>query len=264
MQGRALRQGVAEAAETNARRRVAVGYVLTRLPSRELSHRAADTHDRPAIKANTTLPDSNRGNEAARPARPRQRRRGRELDRQAWLAERRAASWLVRRRGPCYDDDPYPIETQLEWVAHRCRPVRRTASSSMHRAAPVGTSRLWLRPVIESSGSTSQQACWPKLGRKASRPARRGRSPRALLRRRVRRRNDYRRHGEHPSKDWPQAGESPSCGATERAPFYVTVEECDDSEVDASFEKLTASGLPVVRGEVTDGDVAELPLLPGS
>jgi len=38
--------------------------------------------------------------------------------------------------------------------------------------------------------------------------------------------------------------------------LYLTVEELTDQSADQAFEALSARGLPAVRGEVVEGDVA--------
>ena len=38
--------------------------------------------------------------------------------------------------------------------------------------------------------------------------------------------------------------------------MYLTVEEARQSKIDQAFESLSARGLPVVRGETVEGDVA--------
>ena len=46
------------------------------------------------------------------------------MDRQAWLAERRAAVVADYDRGAAtYDDLPYPADVQYEWVARLLRTV---------------------------------------------------------------------------------------------------------------------------------------------
>jgi hypothetical protein len=44
---------------------------------------------------------------------------------------------------------------------------------------------------------------------------------------------------------------------------YLTVEEVDDARTDAAFARSQATGLPTVRGEVVEGDVAGYHHYPG-
>src|SRR5262249_49973009 len=45
--------------------------------------------------------------------------------------------------------------------------------------------------------------------------------------------------------------------------IYLTVEEVDQSEIDQAFESLSARGLPAVRGEIVEADVAGYHYYPG-
>jgi hypothetical protein len=45
--------------------------------------------------------------------------------------------------------------------------------------------------------------------------------------------------------------------------LYLTVEEVDEAEIDEAFAGLRARGLPAVRGEVIEGDVAGYHFYPG-
>jgi hypothetical protein len=45
--------------------------------------------------------------------------------------------------------------------------------------------------------------------------------------------------------------------------FYLTVEEVDEPVIEQAFTTLTRRGLPAVRGEVIDGDVAGYHHYPG-
>jgi cyclopropane fatty-acyl-phospholipid synthase-like methyltransferase len=44
---------------------------------------------------------------------------------------------------------------------------------------------------------------------------------------------------------------------------YLTVEEVDDAAVEAAYASLAARGLPAVRGEIVEGDVAGYHYYPG-
>jgi hypothetical protein len=47
------------------------------------------------------------------------------------------------------------------------------------------------------------------------------------------------------------------------AHLLLTLEEVDDRDVEAAFRTLTAQGLPAVRGEIIEGDVAGYHHYPG-
>jgi hypothetical protein len=45
--------------------------------------------------------------------------------------------------------------------------------------------------------------------------------------------------------------------------LYLTVEEIAESEIDEAFDLLTKRGIPAVRGEIVEGDVAGCHYFPG-
>ena len=45
--------------------------------------------------------------------------------------------------------------------------------------------------------------------------------------------------------------------------LYLTVEEVDDSEIDRAYVEPTARGLPAVRGEIVEGNIAGYHYYPG-
>ena len=70
------------------------------------------------------------------------------VDRQAWLDERRTAvvaSYDAEAR--TYDDDPYPNETQLEWVA---RLLDTCPADGVVLDAPCGTGQYF--PIVAAAG----------------------------------------------------------------------------------------------------------------
>jgi SAM-dependent methyltransferase len=64
-------------------------------------------------------------------------------------------------------------------------------------------------------------------------------------------------------EDWPRVLANLHRAAHPRAQLYLTVEEIDEAEVDRAFGALTDSGLPAIRGEVVEGDVAGYHYYPG-
>jgi SAM-dependent methyltransferase len=67
-----------------------------------------------------------------------------------------------------------------------------------------------------------------------------------------------------PPEDWPVVLENLHRAVRPGGHLYFTVEEVDDqAEIDAAFAELTGRGLPVVRGEVIEGDVAGYHYYPG-
>lgn len=67
-----------------------------------------------------------------------------------------------------------------------------------------------------------------------------------------------------PPEDWPVVFGNLHRAVRPGGHLYFTVEEVDDeAEIDAAFAELTGRGLPVVRGEVIEGDVAGYHYYPG-
>jgi len=64
-------------------------------------------------------------------------------------------------------------------------------------------------------------------------------------------------------EDWPLVLANLHRAARPGGVMYLTVEETDQSEVDQAFAGLSARGLPAVRGEVVEGDVAGYHYYPG-
>ena len=66
-----------------------------------------------------------------------------------------------------------------------------------------------------------------------------------------------------PPEDWPVVLANLRRALRQTAHLYLTVEEIDDAEVAAAHAMQTAQGLPVVRGEVIEGDTAGYHYYPG-
>jgi L-amino acid N-acyltransferase YncA len=59
-----------------------------------------------------------------------------------------------------------------------------------------------------------------------------------------------------PPEDWPLVLANLHRAVRPGAVMYLTVEEVGRAEIDQAFQSLSARGLPVVRGEIIEGDVA--------
>jgi len=66
-----------------------------------------------------------------------------------------------------------------------------------------------------------------------------------------------------PPEDWPQVLANLHRAVRPGGHLYLTVEEAEQREIEQAFEGLSARGLPAVRGEVTEGDVAGYHYYPG-
>jgi SAM-dependent methyltransferase len=184
-------------------------------------------------------------------------------DRATWLAERRAA---VRAQyddeAPTYEEYPVPL-----LAAFVDRLLALTAPRGRVLDAPCGTGR-WFAPVVESGRSVvgiDQSAGMLQEAR-----------ARGLA-------EDLVQVGLQelpfvaefdavmtidamenvPPEEWPLVVGNLRRALKPGAPFYLTIEESDESEVDAAYARHRAEGLPIVRGEVIEGDVAGYHYYPG-
>ena len=66
-----------------------------------------------------------------------------------------------------------------------------------------------------------------------------------------------------PPEDWPVVVANVRRALKPGGHYYLTVEETDDADIGEAFAALQAGGLPVVRGEVIEGDVAGYHFYPG-
>ena len=66
-----------------------------------------------------------------------------------------------------------------------------------------------------------------------------------------------------PPEDWPRVLANLRRAVRPGGHHYLTIEEVSASDVDAAFADLSGRGLPVVRGEVIEGDVAGYHFYPG-
>ena len=64
-------------------------------------------------------------------------------------------------------------------------------------------------------------------------------------------------------EDWPAVLANLRRAVRPGGHLYLTVEEVAETLIDAAFADLSSRGLPVVRGEVTEGDVAGYHYYPG-
>jgi SAM-dependent methyltransferase len=59
-----------------------------------------------------------------------------------------------------------------------------------------------------------------------------------------------------PPEDWPRVVANLRRAVRPGGHLYITVEEIDDADIDAAWAENQRRGLPAVRGEVIEGDVA--------
>jgi SAM-dependent methyltransferase len=187
------------------------------------------------------------------------------MDRREWLAERRAAVIAAYdAEAPSYDEHEYPSDMQREWVARAVRPI---SAGGTVLDAPCGTGKYF--PLLAAAGQrvagVDQSA--GMLARAESRGIAFSLEQRAL--------QDLSYVHEFdavitvdameniPPEDWPPVLANLHRAVRPGGIIYLTVEEVDQSTVDQAFQGLSARGLPAVRGEIVEGDVAGYHYYPG-
>lgn len=66
-----------------------------------------------------------------------------------------------------------------------------------------------------------------------------------------------------PPEEWPLVLGNLHRAVRARGPLYLTVEEVGEADIEAAFADAQARGLPALRGEVIEGDVAGYHFYPG-
>ncbi len=187
------------------------------------------------------------------------------MERNAWLDERLAAvDATYDAEAPTYDDDPYPVETQHRFVA---RLLETCPGDGLVLDAPCGTGQYF--PQIAAAGRRVVG-----IDRSAGMLAQARDRSIAVELHRVGLRELAFEHAfdavmtidameNVPPEDWPIVLANLCRAARPGAHLYLTVEEVADAIVDDAWRSLTARGLPAVRGEVIEGDVAGYHFYPG-
>jgi SAM-dependent methyltransferase len=187
------------------------------------------------------------------------------VDRATWLADRRAAVIAEYDAGaPGYDEHEYPSDLQRDWIQ---RLVQRLPADSLVLDAPCGTGKYF--PVVAGAGH---------------RVAGVDQSPGMLEQARARKiatslecasLQDLTFQQEFdavltvdamenvPPEEWPLILRNLRRALRPGGLLYMTVEEADESVIDEAYAALSRAGLPAVRGEVTEGDVAGYHYYPG-
>ena len=187
------------------------------------------------------------------------------MDRHEWLLERRAAVQAsYDAEAPSYDEYPYPVATQRRFIE---RLVATCPPDGIILDAPCGTGQYFA--VVASAGrrvvGIDQSA-----GMLAQARAR----GLALALHQVGL-QELTFDSEFDAamtvdamenvfpEDWPAVLGNLRRAVRPGGHLYLTVEEVSEAAIDDAFTKLTSRGLPVVRGEVTEGDVAGYHYYPG-
>jgi SAM-dependent methyltransferase len=187
------------------------------------------------------------------------------MDRQAWLAERRSAVVAVYdAEAPAYDEHEYPSDLQREWVA---RTLRLIPPGGIVLDAPCGTGKYFpmiaaaghqVAGVDQSAGMLAQaqaRAIAFRLEQVALQDLSFAREFDAVI--------TVDAMENIPPEDWPLVLANLHRAVRPGGVIYLTVEEVDQAEIDHAFQSLSAQGLPAVRGEIVEGDVAGYHYYPG-
>ena len=187
------------------------------------------------------------------------------MDRQAWLAERRAAVVAAYDAGAVtYNDHEYPSDMQQEWVA---RVLRLIPPGGIVLDAPCGTGKYF--PLVAAAGHRVAGAD-QSAGMLAQA---RARGIAFSLEQVALQDMSYAHEFDAgitvdameniPPEDWPLVLANLHQAVRPGGLMYLTVEEVGQSYVDRALESLCARGLPAVRGELVEGDVAGYHYYPG-
>jgi ubiquinone/menaquinone biosynthesis C-methylase UbiE len=187
------------------------------------------------------------------------------MDRQAWLAERRAAVVAdYDHHAATYDDLPYSADVQYEWVA---RLLRTVPDGGTVLDAPCGTGRYF--PLVTAAGrrvaGVDQSAGMLAQAR--------ARGIAYSLERTTLQDLSYTAEFDAvmtvdamenvPPEDWPSVLANLRRAVRPGGHIYMTVEEVSQARIEQAFQSLSARGLPAVPGEIVEGDVAGYHYYPG-
>ena len=187
------------------------------------------------------------------------------MDRQAWLAERRAAvAAAYDSAAATYDDHEYPSDTQREWIA---RMLRLIPPGGTVLDAPCGTGKYF--PLVAGAGHrvAGADGSAGMLAQAAARGIAFSLEHTAL--------QDLEYAHEFdavmtvdamenvPPEDWPPVLANLHRAVRPGGYLYLTVEEQDQRGIEQAFESLSARGLPAVRGEIIEGGAAGYHYYPG-
>lgn len=181
-----------------------------------------------------------------------------ERDRSAWLAERRAAveaEYDAEAEG--YDDHPYPTTSHAAFVT---RLLETCPAGGTVLDAPCGTGQYF--ELVRTSGrqvvgidQSAGMLAKARARQIATRVEHVGLQEMAF---------DAEFDGAMtidamenvPPEDWPVVLANLHRAIRPGGHLYLTVEVVDDGETDAAFADATTKGLPIVHGEVIEGDTA--------
>ena len=187
------------------------------------------------------------------------------MDRRTWLAERRAAVEADYDADAArYDADPYPATSHLEFVG---RLLETCPAGGTVLDAPCGTGRYFER--VNASGrrvvgidqsvgmldAARSKGVAIKLEHVGLQELAFGDEFDGAM--------TIDAMENVPPEDWPIVLANLHRAVRPGGHLYLTVEEVDEAVIDTAFVAAQAGGLPAVRGEVMEGDVAGYHYYPG-
>jgi len=187
------------------------------------------------------------------------------MDRQTWLAERRAAVVADYDAGAAaYDELDYPADPQRAWVS---RVLDQIPAGGVVLDAPCGTGRYF----AQITGAGMRVAGADQSAGMLEQARARGLAVSLELRRL----QDLSYAGDFdavvtidamenvPPEDWPAVLANLRRAVKPGGVIYLTVEDVDRAHIDAACGAASAAGLPAVHGEIVEGDVAGYHYYPG-
>jgi ubiquinone/menaquinone biosynthesis C-methylase UbiE len=187
------------------------------------------------------------------------------MDRQTWLADRQAAV-VADYDGDAehYDNLEYPADMQREWVG---RVLEMIPQGGTVLDAPCGTGRYFSQITAAGLRVAGADQSAGMLAQARARDL-----AFSLEHRRL---QTLSYDGEFdavltidalenvPPEDYPAVLANLRRAVRPGGVLYMTVEEVDQSHIDAAFESLSARGMPAVHGEIVEGNVAGYHYYPG-
>jgi len=188
-----------------------------------------------------------------------------DMERQAWLDERRAAvEAAYDAEAPTYDEHPYPVEMQRKFVAEL---LETCPTDGLVLDAPCGTGQYFAlvaaagRRVVgidQSAGMLEQaraKGIAVALHQVGLQELTADAEFDAVM-------TIDAMENVFP-EDWPRVLANLHRALRPGGHLYLTVEEVADTTIDEAFAALAARGLPAIEGEVIEGDVAGYHYYPG-
>jgi ubiquinone/menaquinone biosynthesis C-methylase UbiE len=189
------------------------------------------------------------------------------VDRQAWLTERRAAVQAqYDDEAPSYDaeDHAYPVPLHAAFVE---RLLATCSAGGRVLDAPCGTGKYFAQVAASGRRVVGVDQSAGMLAQARAKGIAESLEQIGLQELPFNAEFDGAMTIDGmenvPPEEWPLVLANLRRALRPGAHLYLTVEEADDAEVAEAFEKQSAQGLPIVRGEVIEGDTAGYHFYPG-